>query len=113
MFRTGVQSAEHAVQLAQAIAESDVLRYAGLQYYSGIVQHIPSVSERAGAYQLELERLADLMEKLNAGGLRPRKVSGGGTGNIRAGCVLEALTENQAGSYIFMDVEYERLITPI
>jgi len=109
MFRTGVQSAEHAVQLAQAIAGSDVLRYAGVQYYSGIVQHIPSVSERAGAYQIELERLADLMEKLSAGGLRPRKVSGGGTGTFELDACSKLLTENQAGSYIFMDVEYERV----
>jgi len=106
MRRTGVAKAQDAVELAGAIAQSDVLEYAGIQYYSGIVQHIASVTDPARTYDLELERLAAVIRELGAAGLPPRIVTGGGTGTLDLDARCGLFSENQAGSYVFMDVEY-------
>jgi D-serine deaminase-like pyridoxal phosphate-dependent protein len=47
-----------------------------------------------------------LVAALDKRGLKPATVSGGGTGTLALDCREGILTEHQAGSYIFMDVEY-------
>ena len=106
MFRTGVASSGDAMALAIALARSDVLEYAGIQYYSGIIQHVARAEERARHYGLELERLATLIDQLNRAGLPPKTVTGGGTGTLDLDARSGLFTENQAGSYVVMDVEY-------
>jgi 3-hydroxy-D-aspartate aldolase len=50
--------------------------------------------------------LAEVITALDTRGLKPATVSGGGTGTLALDCREGLLTEHQAGSYIFMDVEY-------
>ncbi|MBS0416477.1 MAG: alanine racemase [Proteobacteria bacterium] len=106
MYRTGVQDIESAVSLARELSRSEVLEYGGVQFYSGIVQHVPTRAERMSVYGTQLERLRSLLSALEAEGLKPRIVSGGGTGTLHLDAELRLLTENQAGSYALMDVEY-------
>jgi 3-hydroxy-D-aspartate aldolase len=106
MYRTGVAAPEQAVDLARAAAASDALNYSGVQFYSGIVQHIPSVSDRRDVYERELARLRQTLKLLDAGGLKPRALTGGGTGTFALDAEAGLLTESQVGSYVFMDVEY-------
>lgn len=106
MLRTGTASSNAALALAERIASSDVLEFEGVQFYSGIVQHIPTMAERKRAYGRELERLAALLRQLEMAGLKPRTISGGGTGTFHIDAESGLFTENQAGSYAVMDMEY-------
>jgi D-serine deaminase-like pyridoxal phosphate-dependent protein len=106
MHRTGVASVADAVTLARLIATTDGLAYSGVQGYSGRVQHIDGYAERDRTYSAQLRTLRDAVAALTEAGLAPAIVSGGGTGTLGIDCADGLMTEQQAGSYIFMDVEY-------
>lgn len=106
MGRTGVRG-ERVVELAKRVQASRALSYAGVQAYSGMVQHIASYEERKAAYLVQMEQLSKAVTALQESGLPPRTVSGGGTGTADIDLTLKLFTELQAGSYAFMDVEYQ------
>jgi D-serine deaminase-like pyridoxal phosphate-dependent protein len=106
MSRTGVASGQDAVALARLLAESEELEYCGIQGYSGRVQHINDIEERRRVYGDQMQRFAAIKKILTQDGLEPEIVTGGGTGTFGIDRSLGVLTEHQAGSYIFMDVEY-------
>jgi D-serine deaminase-like pyridoxal phosphate-dependent protein len=104
--RTGVDTPEAAVALARAVAESDGLVYAGVQGYNGIPQNTVDFEERRRREVEVLDRLATYVDALNAADLEPRIISGGGTGSHDIDHEIGLLTECQAGTYVFMDVNY-------
>jgi D-serine deaminase-like pyridoxal phosphate-dependent protein len=106
MGRTGARG-NAVVHLARRLRESKNLRYAGVQAYSGIVQHIASFAERKAVYLDQLQHLQHVIAALRQSGLTPTTVSGGGTGTAEIDRSLGLFTEIQPGSYVFMDVEYE------
>jgi 3-hydroxy-D-aspartate aldolase len=106
MYRTGVQSEAAAIALAERLARSQFLEFVGIQFYSGIVQHIATFPERQLIYGRELERLSSLLHNLRSRGLEAQVVSGGGTGTFSIDAASGLFTENQSGSYVVMDVEY-------
>ncbi len=107
--RTGAHTIEDAVALARAVAAAPGLRFAGVQGYSGRVQHIEAYLERQRVYAPQLDRLAALVAALRDAGLPPGLVTGGGTGTFSIDRAHGVLTEHQAGSYCVMDVEYGRV----
>src|SRR5215470_7483248 len=109
--RTGAATAEDAIVLAQAVQESAGLQLAGLQSYSGNLQHIADRAARQQKAQQRLAVLADLVGKLRAAGLAVPMVTGSGTGTHDFDAEAKVFTELQAGSYVFMDVEYIRALT--
>jgi 3-hydroxy-D-aspartate aldolase len=106
MGRTGVGSVESALRLVDVVCDAEGVSYRGLQAYSGSVQHIEDFPERDGIYTGQLRFLSGLIAALDKRGLKPATVTGGGTGTLALDCREGILTEHQAGSYIFMDVEY-------
>lgn len=104
--RTGVPSAEAAVALAKRIAAAPSLRFVGVQYYCGVQQHIESYADRRAAITERTEYLRGVIEQLKAAGIAPAVVTGGGTGTHAIDAELGVLTELQAGSYVFMDKQY-------
>lgn len=104
--RTGVTSAEAAVALARRIAASPSLRYRGVQFYCGTLQHIVSADERRSALSASAELLRACLDALHASGLPAEIVSGGGTGSFAIDADIGLLNELQPGSYIFLDREY-------
>jgi 3-hydroxy-D-aspartate aldolase len=106
MGRTGVSNIESALQLVNMVCATEGMSYRGLQAYSGQVQHITEFAERDHVYTGQLRFLSELIAALDKRGLKPATVSGGGTGTLALDCREGILTEHQAGSYIFMDVEY-------
>jgi len=103
--RTGVRP-DRAVDMARFISSRKALRLDGFQAYAGNVQHIVDLSKRrseALAVHAMVERLrADLKQFLPDEPI----VSGGGTGTHAFDADGSPFTELQAGSYVFMDVEY-------
>jgi 3-hydroxy-D-aspartate aldolase len=106
MGRTGISNIESALHLVDVVCAGEGLSYRGLQAYSGRVQHIQEFAERDRVYTGQLRFLSALIAALDKRGLKPATVSGGGTGTLALDCREGLLTEHQAGSYIFMDVEY-------
>jgi D-serine deaminase-like pyridoxal phosphate-dependent protein len=108
--RTGAATEEDAIVLAQAVQDAAGLRLAGLQSYSGNLQHIADRAERQEKAKQRLAVLAGLVRKLRAAGLAVPMVTGSGTGTHDFDAEAKIFTELQAGSYIFMDVEYIRAL---
>jgi 3-hydroxy-D-aspartate aldolase len=104
--RTGVTDETQAVALAQRALTTDGLEYVGIQAYIGRHQVIADYEERRTAAEAYLAPVARLVERLAAEGLRPRIVSGGGTGTHDIDPQFGVLTELQAGTYVFMDAYY-------
>jgi D-serine deaminase-like pyridoxal phosphate-dependent protein len=107
MGRTGVVGVAGVLELIARLQSSNVLGFAGIQAYSGKVQHIAQLAERARVYGAQLLHLQAVLEGMAKAGIKPQLVSGGGTGTFAIDRRAGFFTESQAGSYIFMDVEYQ------
>lgn len=91
--RCGVQTQEHSVTLARAIAAAPGLDFAGLMTYPP-VDRIDEVRTQ----------LADHCAALEATGLPARVVSNGGTPDFRNAGQVSPATEHRPGTYIFNDL---------
>jgi D-serine deaminase-like pyridoxal phosphate-dependent protein len=107
--RTGVATPESVVALARQIADEETLRFVGVQGYAGFVQHIFDHEPRRAENRAAMGRLLAIVEALDAAGLPPAIVTGGGTGSHLLDLEDKILTEVQAGSYVFMDEDYRRV----
>ncbi len=108
MARCGVQPGPDAVALAQRIAGSAHLRFAGLQAYHGRAQHLRSQAQREAAIGGAIEGVRRTIEQLRQQGLECPTVGGAGTGTFEIEAKSGLYTEIQAGSYCFMDADYAR-----
>jgi 3-hydroxy-D-aspartate aldolase len=106
--RCGVVSPDEAVDLAQRIADSRALVFAGLQAYHGSAQHLRAVAERRAAIGSAVATARRTMEALDRAGLPCPAVTGAGTGTFEIERDSGIYTELQAGSYCFMDADYGR-----
>src|SRR5690606_17633140 len=70
-------------------------------------QHIEPYEERRSVYLAQIKKLDAALAALKRAGLDPGLVSGGGTGSFGIDAEHRLYTESQAGSYMFMDVEYD------
>ena len=106
IHRTGVASAETAVELLETIRSLPALVYRGVQFYCGSHQHIHAFADRESAMRERADYLRGVIAALTDAGGAPEIVTGGGTGTHRIDANLGIFTELQVGSYIFMDDEY-------
>jgi D-serine deaminase-like pyridoxal phosphate-dependent protein len=104
--RCGVEPGAPAAALAATIAASKSLRFAGLQAYQGGAQHLRKVEERRAAIEKACARVKQTTDLLAKAGIACDKVTGAGTGTYMFEAVSGVYHELQAGSYIFMDVDY-------
>ncbi|KQU73688.1 alanine racemase [Aminobacter sp. DSM 101952] len=107
--RCGVKTTEEVVDIAQAIAASPGLSFAGLQAYQGAMQHMDSYEARKAKLDAAIAQVADATVGLKAVGLDPALVSGGGTGSYYFESGSGVYNELQCGSYAFMDADYGRI----
>jgi 3-hydroxy-D-aspartate aldolase len=108
--RTGLADESQVVALARRIQETKGLEYLGLHAYCGNHQAVVDYDERRTAAWAFLAPLVRLVERLTAEGLKPRVVSGGGTGTHDIDPDIGVLTEMQTGTYVFMDVYYKDVV---
>jgi 3-hydroxy-D-aspartate aldolase len=106
MHRTGVASPAGVVALAQVVSNSSSLKYAGVQFYCGTLQHIACYADRKAATEERTEYLKHILTQLKNASLSPPIVTGAGTGTHHIDASLGVLTELQVGSYVFMDRQY-------
>jgi D-serine deaminase-like pyridoxal phosphate-dependent protein len=103
--RTGIRP-DRALPLVRIVKEARGLEFAGLQCYAGQVQHLESPNERREKSLAAMKELSDLRDQLAREGLKPPRISGGGTGTFDIDPDANVLTELQVGSYVFMDRQY-------
>ena len=106
--RCGAAPGEAAVRIAEAVARSNTLRFAGLQAYHGPAQHMRSIDERREAIERAGLLTRNTVERLGHAGLACGVVSGAGTGTYEIETASGIWSEIQAGSYVFMDADYAR-----
>ena len=107
--RCGVRSAGAAIEIAQAIAAAPALKFSGMQAYQGSMQHLESYADRKAKLDDAIVFVKSIVAALQAVGLKPELVSGGGTGSYYFESNSGVYDELQCGSYAFMDADYGRI----
>jgi 3-hydroxy-D-aspartate aldolase len=110
MHRSGVSSAGEAVELAQYVASLPGLSFRGIMAYEGGLVEIADRAARSAAVHAAFEPISGLLEQLTRAGLDVEMVTGGATSTYDVAYELAYLTDVQAGSYVFMDAAYAKLI---
>lgn len=108
--RCGVAWGEPVVEIALEIAASEGLSFSGLQAYQGSAQHIRDYALRRAKTDLAIKQVADTLKMLEVQGFKCRIVGGAGTGTYYFEGTSNVYNEVQCGSYIFMDVDYQRIL---
>jgi len=106
--RCGVAPGAPAARLAERIAGSAHLRFAGLQAYHGSAQHVREAADRRDAIARAVAHVQETLRELEAAGLAVETIAGAGTGTYENEAASAVYNELQAGSYIFMDADYAR-----
>jgi D-serine deaminase-like pyridoxal phosphate-dependent protein len=103
--RCGLAPGAEVTALAQSIARSPHLAFAGLQAYHGVAQHLPAIARNKAA-TMAADTTRDCVDALRKQGLACEIVGGAGTGTFQMDALSDVYTEVQAGSYAFMDGHY-------
>jgi len=111
MDRCGVEPGEPAVELAQVVVRHKGLRFMGLMGYEGHLVNRTPYEERAAETCKAMSRLLETKEMVEKAGLSVEVVSAAGTGTYNITGAIPGITEVQAGSYIFMDASYRKVLT--
>lgn len=107
MGRTGIEPGEPALGLVQHIVEQcHSLKFDGLQMYIGNCMHVQGFVARRDKYQHLLQKGIDTRTLIESKGYEVKVFTGGGTGTYDMEPELGVMTDIQAGSYAFMDIEY-------
>ena len=104
--RTGVQPGEPALRLAERIARCKSLELKGLCAYAGHVAHVTGFQARRESSREALAKAVATRDLLSKNGHRMEILSAASTGTYNIDPNIAGITELQAGSYVFMDVEY-------
>jgi len=108
MHRTGISFSD-VENLIRVIENSPQLNFGGLQVYAGNFMHVHSYDQRkVSATNLSI-RINELSHKLEVAGIQVTCISGGGTGTFDMDPTFGTFTELQAGSYAFMDDQYQAI----
>ena len=104
--RSGIPPGEDAIKLAQLVDKQPHLKLRGLLSYDGGAQHITGFAARKERALASIEENSRTQQKMKQSGLNTEIFSGGGTGTYNIYHLVPGFTDVQAGSYIFMDMQY-------
>ncbi|MFM7334645.1 MAG: 3-hydroxy-D-aspartate aldolase BhcC [Tabrizicola sp.] len=108
--RCGVKTPEEVVAIARAVAATPGLKFTGIQAYQGAMQHMDKYEDRKVKLDAAIAQVKACVDALEAAGLKPELVSGGGTGSYYFESNSGVYNELQCGSYAFMDADYGRIL---
>ncbi len=108
--RCGVKTAAEVVAIAKAAEAAPGLSFKGIQAYQGAMQHMDSYADRKTKLDAAIAQVKEAVDALEAVGLKPELVSGGGTGSYYFESASGVYNELQCGSYAFMDADYGRIL---
>jgi Predicted amino acid aldolase or racemase len=96
--RCGVATTGEAVMIAKAIDAAPALKFAGIQAYQGAMQHLESYADRKAKLDNAIAVVKTIVEGLQAAGLPPELVSGGGTARITSSRIQASTTNCNAAA---------------
>jgi D-serine deaminase-like pyridoxal phosphate-dependent protein len=107
--RTGTNPGADAVAVARAIADTNGLRFLGIQGYEGHCQQVFEYADQRRRAFESYERLALTRRQIVDAGIPVPCVTTAGTGTYRFAIEHGVPTEVQPGSYVVMDDVYRRV----
>src|SRR5579871_4999 len=107
--RCGAQPGEPAAELARQVVESG-LKFRGVMGYEGHLQPRPPGDEKVQAVTEAMGWLTGTKKLIESHGIPVEIVSCGGTGDYSIAGAFPGVTENQAGSYLLMDIWYAPVV---
>lgn len=105
--RTGSLPGRPAVRLAEQVAQSKWLQFRGIQCYAGHIAHTVGFEARKRGSREALEQALETKTLIEKQGIPVEMLTGGSTGSYNIDSQIPGFTELQAGSYIFMDLDYQ------
>ncbi|MEE2778721.1 MAG: alanine racemase, partial [Acidobacteriota bacterium] len=107
--RTGIAPGEPALELLERILDMSSLQFDGLQSYAGQVMHVDGWEARRDRSHAALEASLETKVLMEGRGYEIGIFTGGGTGTFDIDSEVDAFTDLQVGSYLFMDVQYRNV----
>ena len=106
--RSGIPP-EDALRLAQLVDTLPGLNLRGILSYDGKAQQITGFATRRERALANIEASVRTVEAMRRSGLDTGIFSGGGTGTYNIYQDVPGFTDVQAGSYVFMDMQYRAI----
>jgi len=110
--RCGVAPGNPALVLGQLAASLPGLHFSGLFGYEGHTQFEHDQEHRRQKTQQAMSELTTTADLVRQSGLDVEIITAGGTGTFDITGTYPGITEVQAGSYLFMDSEYQQVGLP-
>lgn len=110
MNRCGVEPGLQALKLAKRMMIKSGIEFKGLMGYEGHAVMIENFEERKKVVEKAMKLLIDTKNLVESEGIKVEVVSAGGTGTYNITGKYEGVTEVQAGSYVFMDTTYRKVV---
>ena len=107
--RTGIVPGEPAVALAAVVGSLPHVKFAGLQAYAGHASHTVGFDNRTKVSHEAMGQAVETARLLAGKGIACPLVTGGSTGTYNIDSEIDGVTELQPGSFIFMDLDYNRI----
>ena len=107
--RTGVEAGQPALRLARDVDHLSNLNLRGVHCYCGKSSHVHGFEERRRHSQESMAAPLETFSRMRKEGLPVEIFSGCSTGTYNIDSEIEGITEMQAGSYVFMDLDYMRI----
>jgi D-serine deaminase-like pyridoxal phosphate-dependent protein len=107
--RTGVSPGDAAIALAEKLVKLPNLKLRGIHGYSGVSAHVNTFEARRSHSLKVMTPIAETFARMKKLGMPVEILSGGSTGTYNIDTEIEGMTELQCGSYVFMDLEYQRV----
>ncbi len=107
--RTGIVGGAPALALGEAIQSMPNLKLAGIQAYAGQASHTIGFEARKKVSREAMTPAVELRRALEQKGIACPLVTGGSTGTYNIDSDMDGITELQPGSFIFMDIDYNRI----
>lgn len=107
--RTGCIPGRPALELAEQVSRSRWLKFRGIQCYAGRAAHTVGFEERKKYSESKLTGALESKAMIEKNGMPVDIVTGGSTGTYNIDVAIQGFTELQAGSYVFMDLDYRRI----
>ena len=107
--RTGITAGEPAANLAKVIDSLPNVALAGIQAYDGGASHTMGFDARRARSQASMGQAVETRNMMERAGLRCPLLSCGSTGTYNIDSEIDGVTELQPGSFMFMDIDYNRI----
>jgi D-serine deaminase-like pyridoxal phosphate-dependent protein len=107
--RTGILPGAPAVSLAEGLQSLQNLKLTTMQAYAGHTAHVMGFEARKKASQEEMGKAVETVLAIRRKGIECPRLTGGSTGTYNIDCEIDGTTELQPGSFLFMDVDYNRI----